>query len=103
MQIQPTIAAGAAAGSVSQSTSKDRAAGSSAADAATQATPATIEQVARSEQSSADRDAQGAGPMLGFKKGNKKKGEDAEQQPPSDRQSLPVKSPEPPGELDLIG
>ncbi len=36
MQIQPTISAGAAAGSVSKSTSKDRASGSSAADAAGQ-------------------------------------------------------------------
>ena len=102
MQIQPTISAGAAAGSVSQATTKDRAAGSSAADAASQPTPATIEQVARSEQSSADRDAQGAGPSLDFKKSNKKK--HADQAPEAKpRESLPVKSPEPPSQLDLLG
>ncbi len=73
MQIQPTVSAGAAAGSVSQSSSKDRTTGSSASEAAAQPTPAALEQVARSEQSSADRDAQGAGPSLSFKKGDKKK------------------------------
>lgn len=102
MQIQPTISAGAAAGSVSQATTKDRAAGSSAADAANQPAPALIEQVARSEQASADRDAQGAGPSLDFKKSNKKK--TAEQE--IDRRQheyLPVKSPEPPSQLDLLG
>ena len=102
MQIQPTISAGAAAGSVSQSTSKDRTTGSSAADATAQPTPASIEQVARSEQSSADRDAQGAGPSLSFKKEHKKK-HDGEGQPAPPRESLPVKSPEPPSQLDLLG
>lgn len=102
MQIQPTISAGAAAGSVSQSTSKDRASGSSSADAAAQPTPATIEQVARGEQASADRDAQGAGPGLSFKKTNKKKMAEHEAQSPQ-WESLPVKSPEPPSELDLLG
>lgn len=102
MQIQPTISAGAAAGSVSQSTSKDRASGSSATDAATPPTPATIEQVAHSEQASADRDAEGAGPGLSFKKGNKKKSDEREGPSPQ-WENLPVKSPEPPSELDLIG
>lgn len=102
MQIQPTISAGAAAGSVSQSTSKDRTTGSSTADAAAQPTPAAIEQVARSEQTSADRDAQGAGPSLSFKKENKKKN-DGQDEPTAPRESLPVKSPEPPSQLDLLG
>lgn len=102
MQIQPTVSAGAAAGTVSQSNSKDRTTGSSSADAASQPTPAVVEQVARSEQSSADRDAQGALPAMSFKKGSKKK-PDQPEVVAKESESLPVKSPEPPSELDLIG
>ncbi len=101
MQIQPTISAGAAASSVAQSTSKDRTVGTGAADSAAGNNPGQVEKVAQSEQSNADRDAQGAGPMGSFKKNTKKKPEPPPVTPTEE--SLPVKAPEPPSELDLIG
>ena len=102
MQIQPTISAGAAASSVAQSGSKDRAAGtSSSADAAGHPASTNIEQVARSQEANADRDAHGAGPTFEFKKSGKKKSDaSGEAHLP---ESLPVRSPEPPSQLDLLG
>lgn len=102
MQIQPTLSAGAAASSVAQSTTKDRVAGSSAAEATTSPHQATVEQVAKSEQSSADRDAHGAGPAMSFKKDHKRN-KDEHPAKHNLADDLPVKSPEPPSQLDMIG
>ena len=99
MQIPPSGAANAAAGIVSQATSKDRAAGTTA-DAAHIMAATQIERVARSEAASADRDAQGGGAGL-----------DARGQPGSHSDTdaraadadLPVLPPEPPSQLDIVG
>ena len=105
MQIQPSYAASAAAGNVSQATSKDRSSGATS-EAAHLAPAAHVERVARAEQSSADRDAQGGGQGLG-----------PHDRPKTPEQSatatdfvadeladeLSAHSAEPPGELDIIG
>jgi hypothetical protein len=101
MQIQPSWAANAAAGTVSQATSKDRAPGG-AVEAAHVMASNQVERVARTESSSADRDAHGGGQGLG-----------AHGQPASEHQAattgtqaadgMSVVAPEPPSQLDIIG
>ncbi len=100
MQIQPSSAAGAAAGSVSQATSKDRAGGSAAAEGAAVANPTGVERVARGEETSADRDAQGGGAGL-----DRRPSQPATNTPPVKDafDNLPVRPPEPPSQLDLLG
>ncbi|MCC6511216.1 MAG: hypothetical protein IT423_19095 [Pirellulaceae bacterium] len=103
MQIQPTVAAGAAAGNVSQAASRDRASAAGSSDnAATSATQTAVEKVARSEQSSADRDAYGAGPGLDAQHQDHSE-ESSKKQPTPHHESLPVRPPEPPSELDILG
>lgn len=100
MQIPPSSAASAAAGNVSQATSKDRA--SSAAEATADHSPAGFERLARSEASNPDRDAQGGGQGLGRDHRNPQATptEPTALQP---KESLPVSPPEPPSELDIVG
>jgi hypothetical protein len=101
MQIQPSSAASAAAGTVSQATSKDRGAGT-AGETIQLAATNQIERVARSEAASADRDAQGGGAGLGRhgSENAENTSSTAVQSPPED---LPVAPPEPPSQLDIVG
>jgi hypothetical protein len=102
MQIQPTVAAGSAAGSVSQASSKDRASAATSAESTTPSPQTALEKVAQSEQSSSDRDAEGA--LYG--RANKQNAKDGKpnrtaEEPP--HSGLPVKEPEPPSQLDIVG
>ena len=98
MQILPSGAANAAAGSVSQATSKDRSSGSPS-DVAHVLSATQIEKVARSEATSADRDAQGGGQGLGD---HGKRNSKDESDPVAAAAALHV-PPEPPCELDIVG
>lgn len=99
MQIQPSMAAGAAAGSVAQAGSKDRAAAS--LDSAGNALAATVERVARGEGAQADRDAQGGGQGLGHQ--GAPPDETAQPNASAVEGGLAVRAPEPPSQLDIIG
>lgn len=101
MQIQPSWAANAAAGNISQAASKDRSSGG-APEAAHIAATAGVERVAQSEAANADRDAQGGGQHLGQHGGNASPDEltTTDAYTVSDMPVLPI---EPPGELDIIG
>jgi len=100
MLIQPSIAAGAAAGSVAQAGSKDRASAASS-DAASNALTTTVERVARGEGAQADRDAQGGGQGLGSHGSQREAEAHSEGQEPSG--GLLARAPEPPSQLDIIG
>ena len=98
MQIPPSGAANAAAGSVSQATSKDRTSGSPS-DVAHVPSATQIEQVARSEAASADRDAQGGGQGLG-EHGQRNSKSESDAKAAAAVLHVP---PEPPCELDIVG
>jgi hypothetical protein len=102
MQIQPSTAASAAAGNVSQAASKDRASGG-VADAAHASAPAGVERVARSEGASADRDAQGGGQGLDARGEHGAPAETALATGEAAACELPVSPPEPPSQLDIVG
>ncbi|MGN6547763.1 MAG: hypothetical protein ACTHK7_22125 [Aureliella sp.] len=99
MQILPSTAASAAAGNVSQATSRDRGPGATS-EAAHLASPNGVERIARGEAADADRDAQGGGQGLGAR------GEhaaDTEASAAELNSGLPVSSFEEPSQLDIVG
>ena len=101
MQIQlPSTSASAAAAGVAQTAVRDR--GSSVGEAQTN-TPASVEKVARSESSSADRDAQGGGdgPLDRHPDHSQTHAPSAHKHDSFD--GLPVSSSEPPSLLDIVG
>ena len=100
MQIQPSWAANAAAGNVSQATSKDRAPGG-AVEAAHVMASNQVERIARSEASSADRDAHGGGQGLG--EHGQPDSQDSHATAAQSAEGMSVVSPEPPSQLDIIG
>ncbi len=102
MQILPPTSAASAAGSVSQATSRDRTQGASESTAVTR--NSSIENVHRAEQSSADRDAQGGGEGLDPRLAkNRRPAHETKPTTASTHDSLPVRSDEPPSEIDLVG
>lgn len=102
MQIQmPSTSAAAAAGSVSQTSAKDRAASTGEAPAGTN--QSAVEQLNKSEGASADRDAQGGGDGPLARRKGEQAAEAPKQKPYDPFDNLPVASPEPEGGLDLVG
>lgn len=106
MYIPPSSAASAAASSISQAASKDRSSGGQV-DAAQITTSTQVEQVARGEAASPDRDAQGGGQGLGAHDRQPADGQPGHHpsaaRSHSDAADMPVHDPEPPSELDIVG
>lgn len=99
MQILPSTAASAAAGNVSQATSRDRGSGG-ATEAAHLSSPTGVERIARSEATDADRDAQGGGQGLDARGEQAADGDTSATELNS---GLPVSSFEEPSQLDIVG
>ena len=103
MQIQsPLAAASIAAAAASQSTTKDR---TSTAEAASPSLVSfAAETVGRTEQSSADRDAQGGGEGLDHGLHRRRRlTSSISEKPTATDIELRATSPEPPSQLDLLG
>ena len=102
MQILPTSAATSAAGNVAQATNKDRGP-TSAGDTALGSPAAGVERLLKSEGASPDRDAQGAGDGLADRQRNRSAKPSDSEPLATIEEPLPVRAPEPPSQIDLIG